>query len=51
MPPKTERQERFLGADLSRARAGKKTRTGMTEAQLAEYLRGSRKKRYLGKKK
>jgi len=34
----------MLGADLARARAGKKTRTGMTEAQLVEYLTGSKKK-------
>lgn len=26
-----------MGAELGRLRAGKKTRTGMTEAQLEEY--------------
>jgi len=44
MPAKSERQRRMLGADLARARAGKKTRTGMSEAQLVEYLTGSKKK-------
>ena len=32
----TEKQRRFMGAALGRARAGKKTRTGMSETQLAE---------------
>jgi len=41
----------MLGADLARARAGKKTRTGMTEAQLVEYLSGSKKKPLRAKKK
>jgi len=50
MPTVSERQRRMMGADLARARAGKKTRTGMTEAQLVEYLSGS-KKRPLRKKK
>ena len=38
MPPSsTERQRRFLGADLARLRAGKKTRTGMSESQLRDF--------------
>ena len=37
MPAKTERQRKMMGADLSRKRRGKKTRTGMTEKQLREY--------------
>jgi hypothetical protein len=32
-----------MGADLARARAGKKTHTGMTEAQLEEYASTPRK--------
>lgn len=39
MPAKTKRQQRFMGADLQRAREGKKTRTGMSEAQLEEMAR------------
>ena len=37
MPAKTEKQRRFMGAELRRARAGKKTKTGMTEKQLKEF--------------
>ena len=37
MPAKTEKQRRFMGAELSRARAGKKTQTGMSEDKLSEY--------------
>jgi hypothetical protein len=36
VPAKTERQRKMMGADLSRKRRGKKTRTGMTEKQLLE---------------
>ena len=34
MPAKTEKQRRFMGAELERKREGKKTRTGMSEAEL-----------------
>ena len=37
MPAKSKVQQQMMGADLERARAGKKTRTGMTEAQLKEH--------------
>jgi hypothetical protein len=37
MPSKTEKQRKFMGADLARARAGKRTRTGMSEGQLEDY--------------
>tara|TARA_B100000745_G_C20032684_1_gene351650 strand:- start:18 stop:683 length:666 start_codon:yes stop_codon:yes gene_type:complete len=37
MPAKTEKQRRFMGAELSRKRKGKKTRTDMTESQLEEF--------------
>lgn len=39
MPAKSEKQRKFMGADLARARAGKKTRTGMTQAQLKDYAK------------
>ncbi|KKN75272.1 hypothetical protein LCGC14_0382710 [marine sediment metagenome] len=39
MPAKTRRQQRFFGADLARKRAGKKTRTGMSEKKLREHAR------------
>ena len=37
MPAVSEKQRRFMGAELARKRAGKKTRTGMNEQQLREF--------------
>lgn len=37
MPSVSKRQQKFFGAELSRKRAGKKTRTGMSEKQMKEY--------------
>lgn len=45
MPAKTAKQRRFMGAELARKRAGKKTRTDMTEAQLEDFARKSKKKK------
>ena len=39
MPSKTARQRRFMGAELARKRAGKKTRTRMASSQLRELAR------------
>ena len=47
MPAKSERQRKMMGADLARARAGKKTKTGMSEKELEEFASKPRK----GKKK
>ena len=44
MPAKTERQRRFMGAELQRRRAGKKTKTKMTEKQLSEFATTKKKK-------
>jgi len=38
-PPVSARQQRFMGAELARKRAGKKTQTGMSEQQLREFAR------------
>jgi len=43
MPAKSKVQAGLMGADLARARAGKKTRTGMSQAQLKEYASTPRK--------
>jgi len=43
MPAKSERQRRFMGAELGRKRAGKKTKTGMSERQLEDYARKPKK--------
>ena len=37
MPAVSTKQRRFMGADLARKRAGKKTRTGMSEDQFEDY--------------
>jgi hypothetical protein len=37
MPPVSAKQQKFMGAELARERAGKKTRTGMNAGQLEEY--------------
>ena len=34
MPAKTEKQRKFMGAELQRKREGKKTQTGMSESEL-----------------
>jgi hypothetical protein len=34
MPAKTEKQRRFMGAELERKREGKKTQTNMSESEL-----------------
>lgn len=51
MPVESERQRRFLGAELGRKRAGKKTKTDMSETQLSEYLKGAKKQPLKAKKK
>jgi hypothetical protein len=35
-PAKSAKQQRFMGADLKRAKAGKKTKTGMGTQKLRE---------------
>jgi hypothetical protein len=41
-PPVSEKQRRFFGAELGRKRAGKATRTGLSEAQLRDFARTPR---------
>jgi hypothetical protein len=43
MPAKSEKQRRFMGAELERKREGKKTRTDMTEKQLEEFASKDKK--------
>ena len=47
MPAKSEKQRKFMGAELARKRAGKKTQTGMSESQLEDFAKkgGSNKKK------
>lgn len=37
MPSKSEKQRRFMGAELARKRAGKETRTNMSEDKLEDF--------------
>ena len=37
MPSVSEKQRKYMGADYARARAGKKTKTGMKIGQLREF--------------
>ena len=39
MPAKSEKQRKFMAAELARKRAGKKTKTGMTAKQLKDFTR------------
>ena len=43
MPAVSKKQQRFMGAELSRKRAGKKTKTGMSAKQLKDYASTKRK--------
>ena len=42
MPAESEPQRKFMGAELARLRAGKKTKTGMKESQLRDFARKKR---------
>jgi hypothetical protein len=41
MSARTEKQRKFMGAELARKRAGKKTKTGLSEKQLRKYAKKS----------
>ena len=44
MPAESEKQRKFMGAELARKRAGKKTKTKMTVKQLRDYSSKKKKK-------
>lgn len=48
MPSVSEKQRRFMGAELARKRAGKKTVTGMSEEQLRDFARKPKRKKKKG---
>ncbi|MEX2547359.1 MAG: DUF3008 domain-containing protein [Chloroflexota bacterium] len=37
MPAQSEKQRKFMGAELQRKREGRKTQTGMSEKQLEDF--------------
>ena len=39
MPSESPQQQRFMGAEYARKKAGKKTRTGMSLKRLREFAR------------
>ena len=43
MPSRTEKQRRFMAAELDRKREGKKTRTGMSESDLKDFAKKTKK--------
>ena len=43
MPARSKKQQMFMGAELARKRAGKKTKTKMSEKQLSEFASTKRK--------
>lgn len=45
MPARSEKQRKYFGAELGRAREGKPTRTKMTEKQLEDFAKKPTKKK------
>ena len=45
MPARSEKQRKFFGAELERKRAGKRTRTRMSEESLEEFAEKPVRKR------
>ena len=45
MPSKSEKQRKFMGADLERARKGEKTQTGMSKDKLEDFAKKPKKGR------
>jgi len=43
MPATSKAQQRFMGAELGRLRAGKETKTGMSEESLRDFAKTPRK--------
>lgn len=48
MPAETEKQRRFMGAELGRKRKGEKTETGMSEKQLEDFASKPKHMKYHG---
>lgn len=44
MPATSDRQRRFMGAELGRLRSGRRSRTGMSEKKLRDFARKPLKK-------
>lgn len=46
MPAVSERQRRFMGAELARKRKGMHTQTGMSESQLRDFAKKRKKRKH-----
>ena len=44
MPAKSEKQRKFIGAEIARKRSGKKTRTKMSAKQISDFAKKHMKK-------
>lgn len=54
MPAESEKQRRFMAAERGRERAGKKTKTGMSDEQLTDFMHkkpGAKFAKLAGKRK
>lgn len=45
MPAVSEKQRRFMGMELAKKRAGKRTKTHMSEQQLRDFAKKRKKRR------
>lgn len=43
MPSVSKKQQKFMGVELARKRAGEKTKTGMSEQQIEDFASTKRK--------
>ena len=50
MPSKTRRQQKFFFAELSKAKKGQKTKTGMSVHKLEEFTKLAKRKKKKRKK-
>jgi hypothetical protein len=48
MPARSRKQQKFMGVELARARAGKATRTGMGVKKLREFAKKPRQRKKKG---
>jgi len=45
VPSTTKKQQRFFGAEMGRAKKGEKTKTGMSQKKIKEFLVLKKKKK------
>jgi hypothetical protein len=45
LPAKSEKQRKFFGSELKKKRAGKRTKTGLSEDKLKDFAASPKKKK------